>query len=650
MNPLEDGTRDPRAADQEAPLDGYMPLRDSTATGGGRLGRSGSSGRLGGRSGSSLNQLGGDPSGGGIPPRTYSSGRLVRNNSSTLSSGSRRSPLPGLMGNPTSQRKFAQSSETLHDFYEPTVEEEEPDCFACMGPFLKAFFTLGTAPSLWCRVDTNATDAKYQKMVDMFSLQNVALAGHYFNIGVAMNFLTIPITYYIVDTADGEASTLNVFAALAYIPWFLKIFIGLGQDCYPIRGQHRKPYIVMGWLMFVASYLWLAAYANPPIHAIFYATLLATLGYSIADVAADGLIVERSKFESANGFGIMRTEAYIIRSMGGVLGSILGTCLYNKPEWGWGLNLGQNCLLQALLPVLTVFPLLPYLVDAEGGYREFWTQVSMLWDLCQRKSVYEPMVFVYFYLMLATGNPAWANYLLVTLGYAAWQIGVIGILSSVVSWFGIYMYREVFFDTNWRSLYVVTTVLSLVFSLAQLLLIFHDTGAIPSLLFVAVDNAAINFLTYLRFMPSLIVAVAVTPEGLECCCYAALTTLMNAAQEIAKDVASALPYLWNVSNCALSKDKVQGLAKLTVLVTLVGATPCFFVNYFPRNRAEVFARLKTEDRNKFAGICFVALLFVAIFGSLVYCVIILSEVTSSSTYCDDDDGPTPSPTLTSSPT
>jgi hypothetical protein len=59
----------------------------------------------------------------------------------------------------------------------------------------------------------------------------------------------------------------------------------------------------------------------------------------------------------------MRTEGYIIRSVGGITGAVLGAILYNKSDWGWGLTIGQCCVLQAAIPCVTLLPLTPWLLD-----------------------------------------------------------------------------------------------------------------------------------------------------------------------------------------------------------------------------------------------------------------------------------------------
>lgn len=82
---------------------------------------------------------------------------------------------------------------------------------------LKIFFTFGLAPSLWNdhKYDdmSKSSKARY-KMTDLFSMSNIAIASHYWNVGVAMGFLSTPITYYLIDVQDADSALVNQYSAL----------------------------------------------------------------------------------------------------------------------------------------------------------------------------------------------------------------------------------------------------------------------------------------------------------------------------------------------------------------------------------------------------------------------------------------------------
>ena len=58
----------------------------------------------------------------------------------------------------------------------------------------------------------------------------------------------------------------------------------------------------------------------------------------------------------------------------------------------------QKCnkgLLQALIPIATLAPLVPSLLDTGGGFQAMIVQLRELWDLVQRRTVWWPMSFVF---------------------------------------------------------------------------------------------------------------------------------------------------------------------------------------------------------------------------------------------------------------
>ena len=70
------------------------------------------------------------------------------------------------------------------------------------------------------------------------------------------------------------------------------------------------------------------------------------------------------------------------------------------------------------------------------------------------------MTFVYIYNALQLTNAAWMNFLVEGLGFTAWMIGLVSIVGSIMSWFGIMTYEHFFFG----------------YQLAHCVLLVHDSG------------------------------------------------------------------------------------------------------------------------------------------------------------------------------
>eukprot|EP00613_Pedinella_sp_CCMP2098_P064064 CAMPEP_0171967184 /NCGR_PEP_ID=MMETSP0993-20121228/196463_1 /TAXON_ID=483369 /ORGANISM="non described non described, Strain CCMP2098" /LENGTH=233 /DNA_ID=CAMNT_0012616625 /DNA_START=8 /DNA_END=706 /DNA_ORIENTATION=- len=181
-----------------------------------------------------------------------------------------------------------------------TSDDEVDRVWAWAGWVLKILFTLGLAPTLWGKTveeSPNKAVRARRRLIDLFSLPNVAIASHYWNIGLAMNFLSTPIAYYLVDSLDASAAVVNQYSALTYLPWCLKVFMGLFSDSIPVMSQHRKPYFVWGWFMFVVSCCLLALFEEPTVGEINLLSFTMVFGYLISDVVSDALVVERSVYE-----------------------------------------------------------------------------------------------------------------------------------------------------------------------------------------------------------------------------------------------------------------------------------------------------------------------------------------------------------------
>ena len=130
---------------------------------------------------------------------------------------------------------------------------------------------------------------------ESFSLPNMPLQLHYFNCGFAIYFLTTPIQFYLVEFLGASTADVNTYSALTTLPWCLKIFFGLLTDLVPVLGSHRRPYYLLGWIIYVLANWWLAYLREPGIQSVLVWSFLMTMGYLLSDTAADAMVLECSK-------------------------------------------------------------------------------------------------------------------------------------------------------------------------------------------------------------------------------------------------------------------------------------------------------------------------------------------------------------------
>jgi MFS family permease len=128
----------------------------------------------------------------------------------------------------------------------------------------------------------------------------------------------------LLQNAGHDAAALGAFAAVTALPWALKPLLGLLTDVVPLAGRRRQSWLVVA----VAGTLgaMLVLYAAPPsVFALAMAMLVATLGVALADVAVDGMLVERGQPLGITGTlqSVQWASMYAATMLASVLGGYL---------------------------------------------------------------------------------------------------------------------------------------------------------------------------------------------------------------------------------------------------------------------------------------------------------------------------------------
>lgn len=385
-----------------------------------------------------------------------------------------------------------------------------------------------------------------------FHLSNAAFMMSYFNVGLAMNFLATPVSYYLITTLGISATQYSAYIALIGIPWSLKFLFGMISDGIPILKYRRKSWFTVGWTGFIAINLYLAFTGAPSVNIVISLMLLMTCTYLLADVCTDTIAVERSRYETDMLRGSLQTSAYTIRSFGTIIGALLGTLFYNTRTWGWGLTISQCFFLSALIPLVTIIPVVIPLEELVTSNRvpTVSQQFQEIWKLLQKKAVYRTVGYIFFYGVFQIPNGSWSTFLLKGLEFTDFQYGMLNVAGCVLAWVGMNTYRAYFFETSWRYIYIYTTILGTGFSLLQIVLILqlNQNIGIPNFYFALGDTAATAVISAIQFMPSCIMFAMLCPEGSEGVSYAFLTTVTNLAGSVSADLGSAFTIIWDVSN------------------------------------------------------------------------------------------------------
>ncbi|RLN98205.1 hypothetical protein BBJ28_00000053 [Nothophytophthora sp. Chile5] len=152
--------------------------------------------------------------------------------------------------------------------------------------------------------------------LDLFARENVGLLVNYAAVGAVHGlFQTLLYPYLNVYLNMDDYLAYSAERWLA-IPWLLKVFLAMLSDGLPIKGSRRRAYMLVGWGMCLLFSLILAALPSETAYVTDgvvtnsaaseagskYVALfaLATVGYVLADVASDGMMVEFAQLHQAS--------------------------------------------------------------------------------------------------------------------------------------------------------------------------------------------------------------------------------------------------------------------------------------------------------------------------------------------------------------
>eukprot|EP01041_Mallomonas_annulata_P009278 gene9278-19257_t len=266
-------------------------------------------------------------------------------------------------------------------------------------------------------------------------------------------------------------------------------------------------------------------------------------------------------------------------------------------------------------------------VVADDGVMTVRDHLRQIWLTAQLNTVWKPMAFIYFFNVLQIPNVAWLSYLQLTLDFKPFALGVIGTMGSFMLIIGVLAYKKIFFKSSWRSIFITTALLTTVFNLLQLTLIFQINIKylhLSNYLFCFGDDVITQFIRGINLLPVCVMCMRLCPDGSEGTAYAMLTTFENVASLSASALGNHLAKIWDVSNSALRAKNVDGLWRLTVLVSVLSILPISLVRLLPRNAQHQDERDIKKKRSKICGVIFLSVLFgnvlwnvVAAIGSLM---------------------------------
>ncbi|KAK3286056.1 hypothetical protein CYMTET_6364 [Cymbomonas tetramitiformis] len=397
----------------------------------------------------------------------------------------------------------------------------------------------------------------------------------------------LAVSFFIKDELGLGPAEAGVLTGLSTIPWLIKPLYGFLSDSVPILGYRRRPYLFMSGIVNLCAWTALATVVSTPV-ATGICITASSLCVAVSDVVVDSLVVQRVqeglKQGGSEGLeGSLQSLCWSSLYTGGILTAYFAGSLVQ--DYGPRFVFGCTALFPLLTTTVSVL-LAEERVrrpDVGAGYEEMKNRVSQIWDAVKQPDLLLPAVFLFTWQ--ATPNAGEAMFFFTTneLGFTPEFLGRVKLLGSIASLAGVVLYNNYLKTVPLKKVFRNVVYASMLLGSTQLILVTHANRAIgiSDQVFALSDDVVLSVLGQLAFMPTLVLAARVCPEGIEATLFAALMSLLNAGGTVGGALGALSTKLFGVT-----ETNFDNLAPLLSFCILTTAFPLFFLNYLPDENPE----------------------------------------------------------------
>jgi hypothetical protein len=458
--------------------------------------------------------------------------------------------------------------------------------------------------------------------------RTVGLLANYTAIGALYGGLNSAVVPFLSSYLQLEQYQVRAASTVLNTAWNFKAFGGLLTDSLRICGYRRKPYLIVGWLLCLVSLLYLGVSGMPSSgdtnaawRYVLFMTL-ATAGAFLANVAADGIVVEIAQREPLPTRGHTQVCIYTARMAGLIVMTLFVTGTLNSAEYGGSfsssLTLNQVMLVLAACAVVPLVGSIWFLhedpsaqtmpmfsfsdgvscpassrhrtdvvtLDAPLDFRE---RCQRLWRLMQSRAMWQLLMFelVASFCLAMDSNAVsaieanWVNVDIwpKTIAVAVWSVAFTG---------GLLATQRYFLRGEWGHLFCVTTVWTVgVDVIVVACTAFNVVRSRSFWLYMQVLAAPA---VALRFLVLLFPIVELAPRGIEGTTYGLVITFRNMAIPLGTTAYKAVDSYFSISDEALHRDSDFTRMQVNYTYLIAWAFQLFslaFVGLLPRQKLEV---------------------------------------------------------------
>ncbi|GAQ78782.1 Biopterin transport-related protein [Klebsormidium nitens] len=479
----------------------------------------------------------------------------------------------------------------------------------------------------------------------------LAIAMVYFVQGV-LGLSRLAVNFFFKDELGLDPAETAILTGISAFPWLIKPIYGFISDGLPLFGYRRRSYLVLCGLIGAASWGYLALFADNK-YVTVAATVLSSLSVAFSDVVVDSMVVERARGESQSMAGSLQSLCWGSSAAGGIVSAYFSGSLVE--EYGTRFVFGVTAFLplitSAVAGLVQEKPAAPFhhhsvpsTVDnvntphptenghaepvsqnghrsealsangesIEGGGMEPGSQkqgpeagglsgvietskeqLLYLWEVIREPAILLPTLFIFFWQATPQSETAMFFFTTNQLHFGPEFLGRVRLVTSAASLLGVGLFNSSLKEVPLRRIFKWTTIIGCTLGMSQLLLVTGTNRAlgIDDQWFAMGDSLVLTVLGQVSFMPILVLAARICPEGIEATLFATLMSISNGAGVLGGAIGA-----WITGALGITSTEFTNLPLLLLITNLSSLLVLPFLRLLPSEEELEATASAVEDK------------------------------------------------------
>lgn len=275
----------------------------------------------------------------------------------------------------------------------------------------------------------------------------------------------LAFSYFMKNTLQVEPAVLTSISSITALPWTCKPLYGFISDAFPIMGYRRRPYFFIAGIFGCLSWVLMASSVSTAWQAGACMTI-GSAAIAVANVIAEALVVEKSRGENQEYASRLQSIIWSGQAVGGILAAWTGgyilTFMTDKQVF-----LLVSTFPLTLMGIAFLVPEQKYVGDANEERGKIRGRLQALWGAFSQEQIYKPCIFIFLLNATPSTGASWFYFYTDTLKFSSTFLGTIGLVGSVCTLIGVYVFDAALKKVSFRPIFLWSTIVSTVSDIVE---------------------------------------------------------------------------------------------------------------------------------------------------------------------------------------